>query len=398
MLVKTSEDPKMADAKEMIQLMRQMLSEGMDRHIESFRAKEEENSRKHRESIEEQKRAEREDRETITKKLEQLRIEKSKARGKETLRLPQYDGTNLDIDDWQENVEAIAKFNGWDLPKLLKILPISLSVHAKCAFDSLLEEEKRTKEMLFSSMRKKLDPQSKQRNKELFMHAKRGKNESVIRFMDRLRMYIRRWGEDPMDVFATEMLKYKCLECLTHTDQKVVRAAMEGSENLDKIVKMADSLLSSDTSMIGMVGYGKDDFEVSGLGGDEYGIAELCESCEAAYENKLRSEPLPTCWNCGVEGHRYWECYYNTQSPWDQGARNNTDYDISYSHGNIENQGYGGTTASDTTLNQPEAQNIPTPGEAKHQGHGLLQITEGNENETSGDALTRPFSEGENPY
>ena len=140
--VKISEDPKMADAKEMIQQMRQMLNEGMDRHIESFRAKEEENSRKHRESIEEQKRAEREDRETITKKLEQLRIEKSKARGKETLRLPQYDGTNLDIDDWQENVEAIAKFNGWDLPKLLEILPISLGVHAKWAFDSLLEVEK----------------------------------------------------------------------------------------------------------------------------------------------------------------------------------------------------------------------------------------------------------------
>ena len=142
-----------------------------------------------------------------------------------------------------------------------------------------------------------------------------------------------------------------------------------------------------------MVGYGQDDFEVSGLEGDEYGIAELCESCEAAYENKLRSEPLPTCWNCGVKGHRYWECYHNAQSPWDQGARNYTDHDMSYSHGNIENQDYGGTNASYTTPNQPEARIIPTPVEARNHGHGLLEITEGNEKETSEEALTRPFSQ-----
>ena len=86
-------------------------------------------------------------------------------------------------------------------------------------------------------------------------------------------------------------------------------------------------------------------------------------------------------------------CFQNSQPLWDEGAPNYVDYDMSYFHGNIENQDNGGTNNSDTTLDQPEAQNIPTPVEARNLGHGLLPITEGNENAISGEVLTRPFSQ-----
>ena len=63
--------------------------------------------------------------------------------------------------------------------------------------------------IFFQKMRIKLDPQAEKKNKELFMLARRGQNESIMRFVDRLRMYIRRWGGDPRGEFAIEMLKYK---------------------------------------------------------------------------------------------------------------------------------------------------------------------------------------------
>ena len=262
--IKSIEDIKMADAKEMIRRMGQMLRENMDRHLETMKAREEEESKKHKEIKEERQRGLREDREVLINQMERLRIEKAQDRGKELQSLPQYDGSNHDIDEWQEKIEAVTKWNRWNPSKLIEVIPVSLSGQAKRAFDSLTEDDKQSVGAFFLSMRRKLDPQAKLRNKELFMLAKRHKNESVSRFVDRLKMYVRRWGKDPTDVFATEIMKYKCFECLSFADQKVLRTAMDQNENLDKIVKIADSLASAETCTIGMVDYSQNEREVSG--------------------------------------------------------------------------------------------------------------------------------------
>ena len=91
-----------------------------------------------------------------------------------------------------------------------------------------------------------------------------------------------------------------------------------------------------------------------------------------------------------MKGHRYWECDQNAPPLWHEGAQNYADYNLGYSHKNIQYQDCGETNASYTP--QLEAQNIPTPVEARNQGQGLPEITEGNENKGSGGAFTGPFS------
>ena len=46
----------------------------------------------------------------------------------------------------------------WDLAKLIETLPTYLTGQAKRAFDSLTEDDKRTKETLFQTIRDKIDP------------------------------------------------------------------------------------------------------------------------------------------------------------------------------------------------------------------------------------------------
>ena len=74
--------------------------------------------------------------------------------------------------------------------KLLEALPASLAGQAKWSFDQLKEEDKDSKETFFQGLRARLDPTSEKRNKDLFIAARRGLNESMIAFIDRCRMYI----------------------------------------------------------------------------------------------------------------------------------------------------------------------------------------------------------------
>ena len=48
-------------------------------------------------------------------------------------------------------------------------------------------------------------------------------------------MYIRRWGGDPKEAFAIEMLKYKTYDSLNPTDRKILNATVDHSEDLDKM-------------------------------------------------------------------------------------------------------------------------------------------------------------------
>ena len=81
-------------------------------------------------------------------------------------------------------------------------------------------------------MRIKIDPQSEKKNKDMFMVARKGANESMMTYMDRCRQYIRRSGGDPKEPFALEMLKFKIYDSLSQTDQKILNATVGNDEDL----------------------------------------------------------------------------------------------------------------------------------------------------------------------
>ena len=202
------ENSKMADTKEIVKELGEFVTANLSDQLTLLREREERHAEQYRELVDEQRKSHREDAETLATQFEKMRMEKEQARGRQNQKLPQYDGSNLDIDEWIEKIEAVAESNGWNHNTLIETLPASLSGQAKRSFDSLSGEERRTKEAFFQSIRMKLDPQAEKKNKELFMLARRGPNESVMRYMDRLRMYIQRWGGDPRERLKCSSIKY----------------------------------------------------------------------------------------------------------------------------------------------------------------------------------------------
>ena len=206
--------------------MMENLNAYLETQRELQREREATKNERFRELMEGQKKHYREDAEILATELERMRIEKKQARSRHSQSLPKYDGINYEVDEWKDKVEAVMTCNGWDNLKLLEVLPTSLEAQAKRAFDSLTEEGKRTKEILFQNMRIKIDPQSERRNKEKFCNARKGPNENVMSYSDRCRMYIRRSGGDPNEAFAQEMLWHKVYDSLTLTDKTILNATV----------------------------------------------------------------------------------------------------------------------------------------------------------------------------
>ena len=227
--------------------------EETNRQIQIQREERERNENTYKHLIEEKQRTHKEDTNTLTGQLEKMRIEKEQASRRQIQRMQTYDGTNIEFDEWQDKVEAKMVCNAMDYAGLLEALPTSLTGQAKRSFDSLNIQDKQTKDTFFQAMRKKLDPQAEKRNKELFIEAKRREAESVMAFVDRCRMYVRRSGGDTMEQFATEMLKQKVLDCLPFMDKKILNATMDSNETLDELIVKADALIGSETKLIGQV-------------------------------------------------------------------------------------------------------------------------------------------------
>ena len=61
-------------------------------------------------------------------------------------------------------------------------------------------------------MRDAIDPQAEVKNIDLFNKARRGNNESIHTFVDRLRMYLRRAGQNIRETWAKESMKVKVFE------------------------------------------------------------------------------------------------------------------------------------------------------------------------------------------
>ena len=306
----------MADVEAVLEMGRVMM-EGINRQIEvqlgmqrEFqREREEQTMQRFADLIEGQSRHHKEDTEVLTSEFEKMRIEKEQARGRQTQRLPTYDGLSLDVDEWQDKVEIVIKCNKWDLGQLLEALPVSLSGQARRSFDSLTDEDKLSKEGLFQSMRIKIDPRSEKRNKELFVMAKKGGQESVTSFIDRCRQYIRRSGGDATEPFAKMMLRFKVYDCLSTTDRKILEATVDEDEDLDKIIIKANSLVTAQQAIIGNVQDERQQNREPPTNGEESG-----------YQQNQGSRGI-ICHRCGNSGHirRYCPRRENIQGSDDQG-------------------------------------------------------------------------------
>lgn len=251
-----------------------------DRQTEVQQQREEANREMVIQLVERQVNSHKIDSDNLTEQFERIRIDKEKERGRPVQTLVKYDGVNYDIDEWQERTEAVMTGNSWDINKLLLALPSSLNGQAKRAYDALTDEDKRTKDSFFQAMRKKIDPQAEGRNKDIFVMAKRGNNEGIMTYVDRLRMYIRRSGGDIKAYWATEMMKNKVCVSLSTTERKILYASVDRNEDFDKVIQKADAILSSHVSVIGAVSEGEGQFMYPNYRNDEYrGYRGLCWEC-----------------------------------------------------------------------------------------------------------------------
>ena len=261
---------------------------------ERIKLREEVNMEMFREIVEEQNKNHKMDTETLTSEFEKIRLEKEQARGRQNQKLPHYDGLNMSVDDWQDKTEAIQKCNKWSLPTLLEALPTCTTGLAKRAFDSLTEDDKSTKDTLFQRMRVKIDPMSERRNKDYFIAARKEVAESMMTYIDRCRQLIRRSGADPTEPFAEKMLKSKIYGALSQTDQKILNATVACDEKLETLIIKADSMMSTQHTLIGAV----KETESSGL--VEPSQKEEMERNEVKQQhrhNKL------SCYTCNLRGH-----------------------------------------------------------------------------------------------
>ena len=311
---------------DIIREMGRVMTESMNRNFEimreqsnlegeRYRTMMENQGERYRTMMENQDRNSREGANNLVEQFERMRIAQEVARTQTAQKLPNYDGVNIEFDEWQDKVYACMTCNSWDIDRLLTALPTSLSGQAKRSFDTLSADDKLSRDVLFQALRKKLDPQAEKKNKELFMLAKKGPSESIMTFIDRCRMYIRRSGGDPKEPFAVEMMKFKVLDSLPNTDRKILNATVEHDEDLDRLIVKADAMLESQARLIGGV---MDDQQAQngrvvaanqGRNNIEQNIGRRNVGNMNGNANAQSRRPFQgNCWFCDRPGHMRRDC------------------------------------------------------------------------------------------
>ena len=307
---------------EMMREMNRVMIDSFNQQLEATRQfnrdREEQTLRRFQEMFEDQGRNNKAGVELLTSEFEKMRLERELSRGMQTQRLPNYDGSNLEVDEWQDRCEAVLVCNKWSINNMLAAMPTVLSGAAKRAFDSLMPDDKGTKDLFFTAMRLKIDPISEKKNKENFVLAKKMANESIASFIDRCKMYIRRSGGDTSEKFAVDMLKLKVTESLNSTDRKILNATIGPNETLESIIIKADSMLTTQTNLIGAVGnqetgpqYKANDAPINPTDGQGFANTQGYMN-DRGYGNNLeasRSNQPVICYRCNRPGHVRRQCW-----------------------------------------------------------------------------------------
>ena len=291
----------MAEGVEVLREMGQLFADTMSRMVQE---RDDANLDRFHDMLRDQGNIQRDTIDRLGEEFSQLRMSRENDRGRQNLTLTKYDGID-DIDDWQDRCEEAILGNGWTYRKFMDIVPSSLSGRAKRAFNSLREEDKTTKEAFYLAMKKKIDPLAPSRNKDLFVDAKRGNNEPVMTFIDRLRMYIRRSGGNPTEHWAQEIMKNKVFSCLSATDRKILKATVSRDEDIDIIILKADEMLGAHVDIIGAVNEEEEKHP-------SYENNEYENRARGGRQNRNQRGPNTVfrgnCWECHQPGHTARNC------------------------------------------------------------------------------------------
>ena len=187
----------------------------------------------------------------IVAEMKRAREGREHERGRIMEKLPYYDGTNLDVIEWEEKVLTVANNNGWGFSRLIEALPLSLLGKAKMAFEALSFKDKQDEKTLFLGLRNQIQPQVESNYKTLFRSSSKEPSETISAYINRLRMYTRRSGFDPGQPVIEDMLQHRVFECVSSTNRKLLRATISQGDNLDKIISKADFLLIDEKPSVG---------------------------------------------------------------------------------------------------------------------------------------------------
>ena len=179
----------------------------------------------------------------VAEELRKSREMREMTKGNFIVRLPLFDGKNLNVFEWQERVQAIAKSNHWNFLRLMEYMPTSLTGTAKRAFDALILDDKNDERKFFGRMISQIDPWAAENNRTLIRTAIRSPNETMSTYINRLREYIRRAGRDPNHPDIQNMLCQRIHENLPSSDERLLRAAVDDSNELNLVISKADLLL-----------------------------------------------------------------------------------------------------------------------------------------------------------
>ena len=290
-VIQESIDTKMGETVEALRGVGQLMADVLARQTEIMNRREEEQIVKFTEIINKAQDNQKQNAELLAQQFEKMRLEKIENRGRQVHTLVKYDGQSMTVDDWQDKTESVIKGNGWDCKKFFENIPASLLGMAKRAYDTLEESDRQTIEGFFSAIRLKIDPQAVERNKSAFTLARRGNNEGIINYIDRLRMYIRRGQGDPNESFVKEMIKIKIFDCLPTTDSKILKATILPSDTLETIAIKADGFLAVPSNFIGAVTEGKVENDMQNNGN------RFRQTRGQGYTFR------GTCWECSQQGH-----------------------------------------------------------------------------------------------
>ena len=160
---------------------------------------------------------------------------------------PKYEGRAEEFDDWEHDLRLCIQFYGWKNEKReLDILPSCLKGTAELIFRSLPAEDKMSLNSVLAALKKALDPRGAERNRRLFMQAKRNPGETMCAFVNRCNEYLVRSRDDDAKSdtsWANSLIVRKIYAGLNVDDKKMLKGLLGKSEDVPMLCRKADELI-----------------------------------------------------------------------------------------------------------------------------------------------------------